>query len=83
MPHIELYLFKQERFNLEHIADAPHDRPDPRVVVDKERQKALRKRCKKLRQRMAQRSVALFVQYLKEHVSYIIQGCESSAIHAI
>ena len=45
----------QERFNLAHISDAPKDKPDPQVVVDRERQKALKKRCRKLRQRMAHR----------------------------
>ena len=47
----------QEQLNLKYIADAPNDKADPRKAVDKERQKALRKRCKKLRQRMSQRSV--------------------------
>ncbi|CAH1796803.1 unnamed protein product [Owenia fusiformis] len=44
-----------ERFNLKNIIDAPQDKPDPQVVLEKERQKALKKRCKKLRQRMTLR----------------------------
>ncbi|XP_064618910.1 S phase cyclin A-associated protein in the endoplasmic reticulum-like isoform X2 [Lineus longissimus] len=46
-----------ETFNLRHITDAPSDRPDPRAALDKERQKALKKRCKKLRQRMTVRGI--------------------------
>ncbi|KAK2177855.1 hypothetical protein NP493_575g00010 [Ridgeia piscesae] len=41
-----------EMFNLEHISDAPDNKPDLQVILDRERQKALKKRCKKLRQRM-------------------------------
>ena len=45
----------QEKFNLQHISDAPSDRPDPRAAREKERQKAFKKRCKKLKLRMVQR----------------------------
>ena len=45
--------------NLKHIVDAPSDQIDPHIQMDKERQKALRKRCRKLRQRMAARFVPL------------------------
>ncbi|XP_076350517.1 SCAPER domain-containing protein short spindle 3 isoform X1 [Tachypleus tridentatus] len=41
-----------ESYNLKHIIDAPADKMDPQLALDKERQKALKKRCKKLRQRM-------------------------------
>lgn len=44
-----------EMYNLRHIIDAPADKIDPQIAIDKERQKALKKRCKKLRQRMAAR----------------------------
>jgi len=47
----------QENFNLKHIADAPLDRPDPQSTCDKERLRGLRKRCKRLRLRLTQRSV--------------------------
>ena len=57
MLHCEISWFEQEAFNLAHISDAPYDKPDPQVASDKERQKALKKRCKKLRQRMAQKLV--------------------------
>ncbi len=42
----------QEMFNLEHISDAPNNKPDLQAILAKERQKALKKRFKKLRQRM-------------------------------
>lgn len=44
-----------ESYNLKHIVDAPADRLDPEIMVDKERQKAQKKRCKKLRQKMSAR----------------------------
>ncbi|XP_022250735.1 uncharacterized protein LOC106466931 isoform X2 [Limulus polyphemus] len=44
-----------ESYNLKHILDAPADKMDPELALDKERQKALKKRCKKLRQRMTSR----------------------------
>ncbi|KFM76797.1 S phase cyclin A-associated protein in the endoplasmic reticulum, partial [Stegodyphus mimosarum] len=42
-----------ELYNLKHIVDASTDQLDPNIALDKERQKALKKRCKKLRQRMS------------------------------
>ncbi|KAK7075868.1 hypothetical protein SK128_028009, partial [Halocaridina rubra] len=44
-----------ETYNLKHIIDAPANIDDPQVTRDKERQKALKRRCKKLRTRMTQR----------------------------
>ncbi|GFR30413.1 s phase cyclin A-associated protein in the endoplasmic reticulum [Trichonephila clavata] len=44
-----------ELYNLKHIVDASTDQLDPNITLDKERQKALKKRCKKLRQRMYNR----------------------------
>ncbi|XP_067145226.1 S phase cyclin A-associated protein in the endoplasmic reticulum isoform X2 [Centruroides vittatus] len=46
-----------ESYNLKHIVDAPADKLDPNIALDKERQKALKKRCKKLRQRMTNRGL--------------------------
>lgn len=37
------------------IVDAPPDKMNLKLAQDQERQKALRKRCKKIRARMAQR----------------------------
>lgn len=47
-------------YNIQHIVDAPADKIDPKIALDKERQKALKKRCKKLRLRMAARYVKLY-----------------------
>jgi hypothetical protein len=44
-------------YNIRHIVDAPADKIDPKIALDKERQKALKKRCKKIRLRMAARYV--------------------------
>ncbi|XP_064608297.1 S phase cyclin A-associated protein in the endoplasmic reticulum-like isoform X2 [Liolophura sinensis] len=44
-----------EMFNLKNIVDAPDNSNHPKLVGEKERQKALKKRCKKLRQRMSSR----------------------------
>ncbi|XP_023932135.1 S phase cyclin A-associated protein in the endoplasmic reticulum-like isoform X1 [Lingula anatina] len=44
-----------ELFNLKHIQDAPPEASDLPIMSDKERQKAMKKRCKKLRQRMMAR----------------------------
>lgn len=50
-------LCDQETFNLRHILDASPDHPDPRLTQERERQTSMRKRCKKLRQRMTQKWV--------------------------
>ncbi|XP_036365773.1 S phase cyclin A-associated protein in the endoplasmic reticulum isoform X3 [Octopus sinensis] len=46
-----------ETFNLKHIIDAPDASTHPVIASERERQKALKKRCKKLRQRMMLRGV--------------------------
>lgn len=46
-----------ETFNLKHIVDAPDASTHPVIASERERQKALKKRCKKLRQRMMLRGV--------------------------
>ncbi|KAK3853709.1 hypothetical protein Pcinc_039763 [Petrolisthes cinctipes] len=44
-----------ETYNLKHIIDAPHYIDDPQVTRDKERHKALKRRCRKIRSRMSNR----------------------------
>lgn len=41
------------------IVDAPPDKMDAKLAQGRERQKALRKRCKKIRSRMALRLVVM------------------------
>ncbi|XP_071533158.1 uncharacterized protein ssp3 isoform X2 [Panulirus ornatus] len=44
-----------ETYNLKHIIDAPSNIDDPQVTRDKERHKALKRRCRKIRTRMITR----------------------------
>ena len=60
----------QEMFNLEHISDAPNNKPDLQAILAKERQKALKKRFKKLRQRMVFRWVRVLVQELRQRMVF-------------
>ncbi|XP_052278081.1 S phase cyclin A-associated protein in the endoplasmic reticulum-like isoform X2 [Dreissena polymorpha] len=46
-----------ETFNLAHIVNAPENNTHPKIVSEKERIKALKKRCKKLKQRMNTRGL--------------------------
>ncbi|XP_050730260.1 S phase cyclin A-associated protein in the endoplasmic reticulum-like isoform X1 [Eriocheir sinensis] len=44
-----------ETYNLKHIVDAPANIDDPQITRDKERHKALKRRCRKIRTRMVTR----------------------------
>ncbi|WAR00339.1 SCAPE-like protein, partial [Mya arenaria] len=46
-----------ESFNLAHIVNAPDNNTHPKIVSEKERIKAQKKRCKKLKQRMNSRGL--------------------------
>lgn len=41
-----------ERYNIKIILNAPADKIDPKVALDRERVKSFKKKCKKIRSRM-------------------------------
>ena len=51
-----------EKHNIKIIVNAPSDKIDPKIELDKERIKSFKKKCKKIRQRMISKFV--FKQYL-------------------
>ncbi|XP_071964782.1 S phase cyclin A-associated protein in the endoplasmic reticulum-like isoform X2 [Antedon mediterranea] len=55
--HADLQLSEEDResYSLKYIVQAPTDEPDAKQIAEKERQKGLRKRSRKLRQRMSLR----------------------------
>ncbi|XP_033108784.1 S phase cyclin A-associated protein in the endoplasmic reticulum-like [Anneissia japonica] len=55
--HADLQLSEEDResYSLKYIVQAPSDEPDAKQIAEKERQKGLRKRARKLRQRMSSR----------------------------
>ncbi|XP_076067505.1 SCAPER domain-containing protein short spindle 3 isoform X2 [Oratosquilla oratoria] len=61
-------------YNLRHIVDAPANIDDPQVTRDKERQKALKKRCRKIRSRMTTRGK----DYNNEYKPAKVNGDSSS-----
>ena len=50
---MQIFLFSQDTISLQYIKEMPSDKADQTEKADQERQKALRKRAKKLRTRMA------------------------------
>ncbi|KAG1687950.1 S phase cyclin A-associated protein in the endoplasmic reticulum [Nymphon striatum] len=68
----ELGADEMETYNLKLIVDAPPDKVDTRLLQDRERQKTLKKRCKKIRHRMMTRFCDIFFFNLV-HVSGAVE----------
>lgn len=60
----KINLFSQDTISLQYIKEMPSDKADQTEKADQERQKALRKRAKKLRTRMAAKWVVVFVNHV-------------------
>lgn len=58
-----------ERYELAHIVDAPIDDNHPRLIAARERAKTLRKRCKKIRQRMTSKGATFETDYKPPQVN--------------
>ena len=55
-----------QKYNLRYIVDAPVDEPDPKIIQLRERNKALKKRAKKIKSRMAIRAADFEKMLLSE-----------------
>lgn len=63
---------QQESYSLKLVVEASSDKPHPEEMAEKERQKASRKRARKLRQRMASKG-----KEYENNLPAKIQGKES------
>ena len=82
---LQIFLFSQDTISLQYIKEMPSDKADQTEKADQERQKALRKRAKKLRTRMAAKWVVVFQKsqsrlFLGKIFQYNKRHCGSSLL---
>ena len=81
---LQIFLFSQDTISLQYIKEMPSDKADQTEKADQERQKALRKRAKKLRTRMAAKWVVFQKSqsrlFLEQIFQYNKRHCGSSLL---